>query len=79
MNSMVLKNKIILGVIGFGLVSILSACGATKAPDEFLVLRNPPLSLPPDFFLSPEGIYDDLNEEINPQEIAKRALFGEEQ
>jgi hypothetical protein len=78
MNSMVLKNKLILSVIGFALVSMLSACGTGKAPDEFLVLKNPPLSLPPDFFLSPEGQYSDLNDAISPQDLAKSALFGDE-
>ena len=74
---MVIKNKTILCVIGLGMIALLSSCGGSKAPDEFLVLKNRPLVMPPDFYLSPEGPNANLNEVMDPQEIAKRALFGE--
>ncbi len=55
----------------------VSGCSSKNAPDEFMVLKNPPLALPPDYYLTPEGPYSDLDEVIDPQELAKRALFGE--
>ena len=54
----------------------LSAAAGKSAPDEFLVLKNAPLSLPPEFYLTPGGPDADLDEVVEPQDIAKRALFG---
>ncbi len=73
---MVIKNTLIL--LAVSLCSLMiSGCSGKNAPDEFMVLKNRPLSMPPDFHLTPDGPYTDLDEIVEPQEIAKRALFGE--
>ena len=74
---MIIKNKAILIVVILGVFSMLAGCASKQAPDEFMVLRNPQLVLPPDFYLTPGGRDSDLDEVIDPQVIAKRALFGE--
>jgi len=57
---------------------MLSACGGgLTGPDEFSVLKNPPLVVPPDYHLRPPGDESDLKGAFTPQEIAKRALFGD--
>lgn len=74
---MVMKNKVILFAVCTGVLSMLAGCSGKQAPDEFMVLRNAPLVLPPDYFLTPGGRDSDLDEVVDPQVIAKRALFGE--
>jgi hypothetical protein len=72
-----MKNKITLMVSVFALATVLTGCGGKNIPDEFLVLKNAPLVMPPDFHMTPGGATNDIDEAIDPQEIAKRALFGE--
>lgn len=74
---MVIKNKLILLSTLVGILTVLSGCSSKNAPDEFMVLKQAPLSLPPDFYLTPGGPNEDLDEVVEPQEIARRALFGE--
>lgn len=74
---MIMNKKIILSVFSAVVIMAVSGCSSKNAPDEFMVLKNPPLALPPDYYLTPEGPYSDLDEVIDPQELAKRALFGE--
>ena len=74
---MVMKNNIVI-LISCGLLAlVLSGCSGKDSPDEFMVLKNAPLALPPDYHLTPDGPYSDLDDVLDPQEIAKRALFGE--
>lgn len=56
---------------------MLAACSSKDAPDEFMVLKNPPLVLPPDYHLVPPGEKGDPKGAYTPQEIARRALFGD--
>lgn len=77
MKSMVIKNKVILTAMCAAFLVALGGCESKNAPDEFMVLKNAPLSLPPEYHLTPGGPDADLDEVIAPQEIAKRALFGE--
>jgi len=74
---MVLKNKILTTIVGIAVMACLSACTSKSAPDEFMVLKKAPLVLPPDFHLTPDGPDSDLDEVVDPQAIARRALFGE--
>ena len=60
------------------LLGILSACSSRTGPDEFTILKNPPLVVPPDYHLRPPGDESELKDAFTPQEIAKRALFGEQ-
>ena len=46
MKIMVIINKVILFAVSAGLLSVLSACSSKNAPDEYMVLKNAPLSLP---------------------------------
>lgn len=73
---MVIKKTLILLAVSLCCVAI-SGCSGKNVPDEFMVLKNRPLSMPPDFHLTPDGPYSDLDEIVDPQEIAKQALFGE--
>lgn len=59
-----------------GTALLLSACSSMDSPDEFSVLRNPPLVVPPDYHLRPPGEDSSIENAFTPQEIAKRALFG---
>lgn len=77
MKFMIMKNKLVLTAFAFALLSALTACSSKNAPDEYMVLKNAPLSMPPDFHMTPDGPTEDLNEVIDPKEIARRALFGE--
>lgn len=73
---MVIKNTLILLAVSLS-AAVISGCSGKNAPDEFMVLKNRPLSMPPEFHLTPDGPYSDLDEIVEPQEIARRALFGE--
>lgn len=73
----VFKNLVLLAV-GLGLFGSLAACSGNDAPDEYMVLKNPPLVVPPDYHLRPPGNEDSVKT-YTPQEVAKKALFGEEQ
>ncbi|WP_321394389.1 DUF3035 domain-containing protein [Emcibacter sp.] len=54
----------------------VSACGGKNAPDEFMVLKNPSLSVPPEYHLRPPGD-DNVADTYTPEELARQALFGE--
>jgi len=66
-----LSMGMILAVVG-----MLPACTKLGGPDEFSVLKNPPLVVPPDYHLRPPGDESAVKGAFTPQEIAKRALFG---
>ena len=69
--------KIILSLGATALVFTLSSCGSKQVPDEFMVLRNPPLVMPPDFNLAPKKGSPELTDKMTkPQEIAKKAVHG---
>ncbi|MBT5073556.1 MAG: DUF3035 domain-containing protein [Kordiimonadaceae bacterium] len=72
-----MKNKFVVLAVTFGVLSALTGCGGKSAPDEYMVLKNAPLSMPPEFHLTPDGPTQDLEDVIDPKEIARRALFGE--
>lgn len=64
-------------IIAF-MVALLSACSGHGGPDEFTILKNPPLVVPPDYHLRPPGTDSELKGAFTPREIAKRALFGDD-
>ena len=75
-----------LGLGALALAATLSACeggigdalGLGKnAPDEFAVVRNAPLTLPPDFTLRPPRPGEARPNEESVREQAKVALFNE--
>ena len=72
-----MQNKLVLTGIVLAIVAMLPACTKLDGPDEFSVLKNPPLVVPPDYHLRPPGDESDLKGAYTPQEIAKKALFGE--
>ena len=47
-----------------------------KSIDEFAVIENPPLIIPPDFNLLPPDQLEDKNIENEESELAKEILFG---
>lgn len=71
MRHKLLSMGMILAVVG-----LLPACTKLAGPDEFSVLKNPPLVVPPDYHLRPPGDASSVKGAFTPQEIAKRALFG---
>ncbi len=72
-----MRNKLLLAGIVVAIVGMLPACSKIGGPDEFSVLKNPPLVVPPDYHLRPPGDESELKGAFTPQEIAKRALFGD--
>ncbi len=71
-----MRNKLLLTAMMLGIAGTLAACSNREGPDEFAVLKNPPLVMPPDYHLRPPGDESDVRGAYTPQEIAKRALFG---
>jgi len=71
------QNKLILTGVILAIVGMVPACSKMDGPDEFSVLKNPPLVVPPDYHLRPPGEESDLKGAYTPQEIAKKALFGD--
>ena len=74
-----MKHEIRLIVLALISIILVTGCSGKNVPHEFLVLKNAPLSLPPDYHLTPDGPTSDIDEVIDPQVIAQRALFGVEQ
>lgn len=74
-----MKHEIRLIALALISIVLVTGCSGKNVPDEFLVLKNAPLSLPPDYHLTPDGPTSDIDEVIDPQVIAQRALFGVEQ
>lgn len=72
-----MQNKLVLTGMVLAIVAVLPACSKLGGPDEFTVLKNPPLVVPPDYHLRPPGDDSDVKGAYTPQEIAKKALFGE--
>tara|TARA_Y100000590_G_C15707241_1_gene1009081 strand:- start:1558 stop:2067 length:510 start_codon:yes stop_codon:yes gene_type:complete len=69
------------------LVAFLNACntvrksaGVTrKSPDEFSVIENPPLVIPPDYNLIPPDQLKEKNVDEVEKELAEEILFGLEE
>lgn len=74
-----MKNNILLSAMAFLTLALVSGCSGKSSPDEFLVLKNAPLSMPPDYHITPGGPTSDIDDAIDPKVIAQRALFGVEQ
>jgi len=72
------RYKRLLRIIVPAAVLLLAACSGLGSPDEFSVLKNPPLVIPSEYHLRPPGDDSGLQNTFTPQEIAKRALFGVE-
>jgi hypothetical protein len=61
-----------------GCGTLARAVGATKtSPDEFRVVSQAPLTLPPDYNLRPPRPGEPRPQELQPNEEARVALFGE--
>tara|TARA_B100001250_G_C19714316_1_gene750651 strand:+ start:220 stop:741 length:522 start_codon:yes stop_codon:yes gene_type:complete len=80
--------KTILSIILFSSLSLLlfscskirdSAGVNRKVIDEFRVIENPPLEIPPDFNLLPPDQLSEKNIENAEGELAKEILFGLDQ
>ncbi|MBL8538160.1 MAG: DUF3035 domain-containing protein [Hyphomonadaceae bacterium] len=60
-----------------GCAGFSRAVGATKvSPDEFRVVTQAPLTLPPDYNLRPPRPGEPRPQELQPQDEARAALFG---
>ena len=63
--------------IFFGCSKIRQSAGVTrKAPDEFQVIENPPLVIPPNYNLIPPDQLQEKNIENIEKELAQEILFG---
>ena len=66
------------------LILVLNACSSVresagvtrKTIDEFQVVENPPLVIPPDFTLSPHDQLEEKNIDNIESELAEEILFG---
>lgn len=62
-----------------GCAGVSRAMGATKvAPDEFRVVTQAPLTLPPDYNLRPPRPGEPRPQELEPDAEARAALFGQD-
>lgn len=62
-----------------GCAGVQRAVGATRtAPDEFRVVTQAPLTLPPDYSLRPPRPGETRPEELQPSQDARAALFGQD-
>lgn len=62
-----------------GCASIGNALGAGKvSPDEFRVVSQAPLTLPPDYSLRPPRPGEPRPQELQPTEEARQSLFGQD-
>ncbi len=62
-----------------GCASMQRSLGAVRtAPDEFRVVTQAPLTLPPDYSLRPPRPGETRPEELQPSQDARAALFGQE-
>jgi hypothetical protein len=62
-----------------GCASVNRAVGSARtAPDEFRVVTQAPLTLPPDYSLRPPRPGETRPEELQPSQDARAALFGQE-
>lgn len=62
-----------------GCAGLSRAIGATKvSPDEFRVVTQAPLTLPPDYNLRPPRPGEPRPQELSPGDDARAALFGED-
>lgn len=65
------------GVVLSGCDSARKAFGGGKnAPDEFVVYKRPPLSLPPEYGLRPPTPGADRPQQVSPIDEARRAVLG---
>lgn len=55
-----------------------SSSGGRGAPDEFRVVTRAPLELPPDYALRPPRPGEPRPQELQPNEEARTALFGQD-
>ncbi len=74
-----------LSILFFALIlqscnSVRESAGVTrKSVDEFMVLENPPLVIPPDFNLIPPDQLEEKNIDNLESELASEILFGLEE
>ncbi|MBX9796627.1 DUF3035 domain-containing protein [Sphingomonas sp.] len=73
--------KAVLGTVVLVGVGLLSACGGGSGlkrakPDEYLVARQAPLVIPPDYALVPPKPGAPRPQDQNPSALALEALFG---
>jgi len=62
-----------------GCASVNRALGTARtAPDEFRVVTQAPLTLPPDYSLRPPRPGEQRPQELEPSDNARAALFGQE-
>jgi hypothetical protein len=62
-----------------GCASMQRALGAARsAPDEFRVVTQAPLTLPPDYSLRPPRPGETRPQELQPDDEARAALFGQQ-
>jgi hypothetical protein len=79
-------NKPITVLAVLAAASVASGCGgmqralgsARTSPDEFRVVTQAPLTLPPDYALRPPRPGETRPQELQPDENARAALFGQQ-
>ena len=80
MNNFKIQHVLIIIItcnIFFGCSKIRQSAGVTrKAPDEFQVIENPPLVIPPNYSLVPPDQLEEKNIDNIEKELAEEILFG---
>jgi len=78
--------SLVAGVALMAVVS-LTGCNSTRnalgmnkvVPDEFRIVTKAPLTVPPNFALRPPSPGEPRPQELQPDSVAREALFGERQ
>lgn len=73
-------SKITAPLILVTAATMLAACGenfgySKNPPDEFNVVKNPPLIMPPDYNLRPPGTGSSIANQVTEQELAKLVVL----
>ena len=80
MERKMIRLLLVAAVIGLtlgGCDSVRKSVGGGKnAPDEFVVFKRPPLSLPPEYGLRPPTPGESRPQRISPMDTARQAILG---
>lgn len=84
-SKIVKRNLILIGLVAVvfaatGCESMRKVVGGKKSgPDEFVVYKRPPLTLPPEFGLRPPQPGADRPQRVSPRDVARSAMLRNQQ
>ncbi len=73
-----MKTLSAIGLAAAALSAAACASSGPRTPDEFNVVRKAPLSVPPEFALRPPAPGESRPQELDPEQQARVAIFGQD-